>query len=29
VAEITFARVTAADLPLLRDWLDAPHWREW
>lgn len=27
--EITFAPVTAADLPLLRDWLDTPHWREW
>ena len=26
---ITFAPVTTADLPLLREWMDLPHWREW
>lgn len=27
--DITFTPVTAADLPLLADWLTLPHWREW
>lgn len=26
---IGFAPVTSADLPLLRTWMDAPHWRRW
>ena len=28
-ADITFAPVTAADLPLLAEWLAQPHWQEW
>ncbi|GHG13768.1 GNAT family N-acetyltransferase [Paracoccus aerius] len=28
-ADISFAPVTAADLPLLAEWLASPHWREW
>lgn len=27
--EITFHPATAADLPLLREWTETPHWREW
>ena len=27
--DIRFAPVTASDLPRLRRWMDAPHWREW
>jgi RimJ/RimL family protein N-acetyltransferase len=26
---LTFRPVTAADLPMLRDWLGRPHWRDW
>lgn len=26
---IAFAPVTLADLPMLADWLERPHWREW
>lgn len=28
-ADIAFTPVTAADLPLLEDWLALPHWRDW
>lgn len=27
--DITFTSLTAADLPLLADWLVQPHWRDW
>lgn len=26
---ITFRRVETGDLPMLRDWMERPHWREW
>lgn len=28
-ARIGFRPVTAADLPLLAEWMEAPHWRKW
>jgi len=29
MSTIAFAPVTAADLPMLADWLERPHWRQW
>ncbi|MEX0347055.1 MAG: GNAT family N-acetyltransferase [Rhizobiaceae bacterium] len=28
-AEIDFRPVTMADLPMLRAWMETPHWRQW